>query len=186
MSFRTLTQRLMVWGTLAVDLDPSQQCAGIFERLGHSARELADALSWQELTQGGDVGGHQLDPITFLLTQLAAHYAPFGEEQRVTSMTELMSFHRLPNERTDALVARYWTLCWRAAQRGGGMLLNWEGYSWLLLRACGITHNSYCNSYSRTKGDSQTHNRSLRTCSLLSAGGQSGPKPETITKQFSD
>ena len=138
MPFRTWTQRLMVWGILAVDLDPSQQCAAIVERLGGSARELADALSWQELTQGGQVGGQQLDPVTFLLTQLAAHYAPFGEEQRVSGMTELMSFHRAPNERTDALVARFRTLRWRAAQGGAGMLMNWEGYSWLLLRACGV------------------------------------------------
>ena len=54
--------------------------------------EKVDALSWQEITQGGNVGGHQLSPVTFLLTQLAAHYAPFGEEQRITAMTELMSF----------------------------------------------------------------------------------------------
>ena len=67
MPFGTWTQRLMVWGILAVDLDPSQQCAAIVERLGGSARELADALSWQELTQGGNVGGQQLDPVTFLL-----------------------------------------------------------------------------------------------------------------------
>ena len=79
-----------------------------------------------------------MDPVTFLLTQLAAHYAPFGEERRVASMVELMSFHRLPQERTDALMARYRTLRWRAAQGGGGMLMNWEGYSWLLLRACGV------------------------------------------------
>ena len=80
-------------------------------------------MSWQELTQGGNIGGQHLDPVTFLLTQLAAHYAPFGEEQRVSGMTELMSFHRLPNERTDALVARYRTLRWRAAQGGGDRAL---------------------------------------------------------------
>ena len=88
----------MVWGILAADLDPSQQCAAIVGQLHGSARELADALSWQELTQGGQIGGQQLDPVTFLLTQLAAHYAPFGEEQRVSGMVDLMSFHCLPNE----------------------------------------------------------------------------------------
>ena len=78
MPYSTWTQRLMVWGILAVDLDPSQQCAAIVERLGGSARELADALSWQELTTGGVIGGQAMDPVTFLLTPLAAHYAPFG------------------------------------------------------------------------------------------------------------
>ena len=53
-------------------------------------------------------------------------------------MTDLISFSRHAGERTDALVARYRILRWRAAQGGGGMLMNWEGYSWLLLRACGV------------------------------------------------
>ena len=70
-------------------------------------RELADALSWEELIQGVAINGQLLDPTTFLLTQSAAHYAPFGEKQRVSGMVELMNFHRLPHERTDALVARY-------------------------------------------------------------------------------
>jgi hypothetical protein len=66
MPFRTWTQRLMVWGILGVDLDPSQQCAAIVDQRGGSARELADALSWQELSQGGAIGGQQLDPDTIL------------------------------------------------------------------------------------------------------------------------
>ena len=53
-------------------------------------------------------------------------------------MCELMSFHRLHNERTDAMIARYRALLWRAAQGGAGLMLSWEGYSWLLLRACGV------------------------------------------------
>ena len=54
-------------------------------------------------------------------------------------MCELMSFHRLHNERTDAMIASYQTLRWRAAEGGAGLLFTWEGYSWLFLRACG--HN---------------------------------------------
>ena len=69
----------MQWSILAVDLDEGQQCASIINQLGGSARELADNLSWQDITQGGNIGGQQLGPVTFLLTQLAAHYAPFIE-----------------------------------------------------------------------------------------------------------
>ena len=43
MPYRTWTQRLMVWGILAADLDPSQQCVAIVCQLHGSARELADA-----------------------------------------------------------------------------------------------------------------------------------------------
>ena len=97
----------MHWGILAVDLDPSQQCAAIVERLGGAARLLADSLSWQEMTVGGTIGGQHADPVTFLLTQLAAHFAPFGEEQRIEGLTELMSFRRHNGEHSDAMVARF-------------------------------------------------------------------------------
>ena len=102
---------------------------------------LADSLSWQEMTVGGTIGGQHADPVTFLLTQLAAHFAPFGEEQRIEGMTELMSFRRQQGENTDAMVARFRTIRWRAAQGGAGMLLNWEGYSYLFLRATGVSPN---------------------------------------------
>jgi hypothetical protein len=117
--------------------------AAIVDQRGGLARELADALSWQELTQGGAVGGQQLDPDTFLPTQLAAHYTPHGKEQRRSGVADLMTFHRQSNEQTDAPVARYRTLHWRVAQGGGGMLVNWEGYSWLLLRAYGVNSTQW-------------------------------------------
>ena len=53
-------------------------------------------------------------------------------------MTDLMSFSRHAGERTDALVAGYRTPRRRTAQGGRGMLMNSEGYSRLLLGACGV------------------------------------------------
>ena len=87
----------------------------------------------------GGVNGQQLDAVSFLLTQLSAHFAPFGEETRLQAMSELMQFRRQRGERTDPLIARYRSLRFRASQCGTGMIMNWEGYSWILLRACGVT-----------------------------------------------
>ena len=64
--------QLMVWNVFAVDLDPSQQCADIVGQFQGYAQALVDALSWQDLTLGGVIGGQQHNPVMVLLTQLAA------------------------------------------------------------------------------------------------------------------
>ena len=83
-----------------------------------------------------------VDPVTFLMTQLAANFAPLGEESRLSAISELMQFNRLPHERIDALLTRFMALRHRAAMGATGMVMSWEGYSWLLLKACGGTNNS--------------------------------------------
>ena len=76
--FRDWIQDLMIWGLLAAELDPGQQCAAIIQRLEGPARELARNMSMQEITTGGLINGVAEDPVTFLLTQLATHFAPLG------------------------------------------------------------------------------------------------------------
>ena len=73
----------MIWGIQAVDLEAAQQVTAIIGRLTGDAKELAINLSFQELTQGGIVGGQPVDAVTYLLAQLASQYAPLGEEQRM-------------------------------------------------------------------------------------------------------
>ena len=53
-------------------------------------------------------------------------------------MAELMSFNRRANESIDALLTRFATVQHRAQEGGTGMALSQEGYTWILLRACGI------------------------------------------------
>ena len=57
----------MIWGIQAVDLDAAQQVTAIVSRLTGDAKKLAVNLSFQELTQGGIVGGQPLDAVTYLL-----------------------------------------------------------------------------------------------------------------------
>jgi hypothetical protein len=63
-------------------------------QLGGAARDLVRNLSYQEITVGGTLNGVMLDPVTYLTTQLAMHFAPLGEEVRLTAMSELVNFHR--------------------------------------------------------------------------------------------
>ena len=139
--FRYWSQDLIAWSILNTDLDPSQQTAAIILQLGGAARELARNLTYQQITQGGVVGGQAVDSVTYLLANLAQNFAPLGEEQRLQAMTELMTFNRVPGESIDALLSRYMTLRFRASQGGVGMQMSWEGYAWLILRACQCNNN---------------------------------------------
>ena len=137
--FRRWTQQLLVWGIQASDMDPAQQVACIVPKLPGGAAELAYNLSFQELTQGDMVAGQHVDPLTYLLANLAQLYAPLGEEQRMMAMSELFHFKRNHNENIDQLIARYRLLRLKAAQGQVGLTMSWEGYSWMLLRATGVS-----------------------------------------------
>ena len=100
---------------LATDMDAAMQCNAIVLQLQGPARELARIMSYQDLTQRGLVAGQQADPVTFLLSHLATHFGPLGEESRLTALTELMSFARRDNENIDFLLSRFLTLRFRAS-----------------------------------------------------------------------
>ena len=67
-------------------------------------------------------------------------------------MGEVMNFHRLKNETTDALIQRFKMLKWRAAQGNAGINMTWEGYSWLLLKAVGLNQNTLIQLLQPTMG----------------------------------
>ena len=85
------------------------------------AQTMALGPSCNDITPSGMVNGVQVDLVTYLLTQLAASFAPVGEEARLAAMSELMSFHRQQGETTDPLISRFWLLKWRAAQGNTGI-----------------------------------------------------------------
>ena len=139
--FRYWMQDLLAWTILATDLDAPQQSAAIILQLKGPARDLCRNMSFADMSQGGQVGGNQVDPVTFLLSHLSMNFAPLGEEQRLSAVTELMHFARQRGESIDALLSRFMTLRFRAAQGQAGVTMSWEGYSWLVLRACGVSTN---------------------------------------------
>ena len=166
-SFRDYTQELMIWGVLAVDMDPAQQAAAIINRLQGEARRLGHSMSIDDITRGGQINGIQLDPVSYLLTTLAAHFAPLGEESRLQAMTELMSFARRPGESTDAMIARFRTLRWRAAAGGAGINMTWEGYTWLLLKACGISAQQLMSLLQPTNGRFPTNEQDFENMLMM-------------------
>ena len=132
-------QDLLAWTILATDLDPGQQCAAIILQLGGAARELCRNMSFTDMTSGGQVGGTHVDPATFLLSHLATHSAPLGEEQRLAAVGELMQFRRNPGESLDALLPRSFDIevsCFTGQRRGnyelGRLLLAVAARLWSL------------------------------------------------------
>ena len=166
-SFRDYTQELMIWRILAVDMDPAQQTAAIINELRGEARRLGHSMSMDDITRGGQINGIHLDPVSYLLTTLAAHFAPLGEESRLQAMTELMSFSRRQGESTDAMIARFRTLRWRAAEGGAGINMTWEGYTWLLLKACGISAQQLMSLLQPTNGRFPTNEQDFENMLML-------------------
>ncbi|MCP3883759.1 MAG: hypothetical protein GY701_35935, partial [Sulfitobacter sp.] len=81
--------------------------------------------------------GVMVDPVTYLLTALHLRYSPWEEESRITTMSEMLAFSRLPGEGINSLLARYETVRQRAAIEGQ-FVMSVEGCSLQILRACGI------------------------------------------------
>ena len=116
-SFRAWMTDISLW-VMITDLLPHQQCAAIIMRLRGQARELGRMITPQEIAQGGNRGGVQLDPVTYLLGALQLRFANLEEESRLQSMTELLAFTRYGGESINALLARYEVVRQRAATEG--------------------------------------------------------------------
>ena len=119
--FRYWMQDIMAWMLLATDLEPAQQCAAIILELRGAARDLCRDMTYADLTQGGMIGGQQVDPPTLLLSHLTQKFAPLGEEQRLKAMTDMMHFTRLPGESIDQLQARFQSTRFRARTGNTGL-----------------------------------------------------------------
>jgi hypothetical protein len=135
-SFKTYMTDLMLWSMLT-DLAPHQQAAAIILRLQGAAKELARTLTPQEITTGGVVNGVQLDPVSYIVLGLHARFAQLGEETRLVAMTEMLSFHRKPNENINEVLTRYEVVRQRARVEGQ-FVMSTEGCALQLLRACGV------------------------------------------------
>ena len=140
-SFRNYITDLTLW-IMLTDLAPHQQAAAIIMRLGGSAREMARTITPQEIIQGGVVNGVQLDPVSYIIHGLHTRFAQLGEESRLVAMTEMMSFHRLPNESINDVLTRYEVVRQRARNEGQ-FVMTIEGCALQLLRTCGVSTQQF-------------------------------------------
>ena len=128
---QTYMTDLTLWSMLT-DLAPRQQAAAIVLRLQGAAKELARTLTPQEITTGGIVNGVQLDPVSYIVLGLHARFAQLGEETRLVATTEMLSFHRKPNESINEVLTRYEVVRQRARVEGQ-FVMSTEGCALQLL-----------------------------------------------------
>ena len=75
--------------------------------------------------------------MTFLMHSLSERYSRLGEETRLSSLTDLLTFSRQGQERIDDLISRFDTVR-QAANNQGQLALSFQGLAWILLRACQV------------------------------------------------
>ena len=92
----------------------------------------------QILIQGGLINGNPVPPMTYLMHSLAERWGQLGEEERTQAVQQLMSFNRRSGERIDDLLTRF-DIIRNRAQQTGQLAMGFEGYSFLLLRAVGVS-----------------------------------------------
>ena len=102
---------------IGANTDAAQQTAAVVLQLECPARDMAQNLSWENLTQGGNIDGQPVDPLTFLMS-LAASFAPQGEKAWLAALTELLNFTKHARESIDTLSSSFMTLGHRAVTGG--------------------------------------------------------------------
>ncbi|CAE7335652.1 HRD1B [Symbiodinium sp. CCMP2592] len=88
--------------------------------------ELVRTLPPAVLVQGGLVNGAAVDPLSFIMHQLAERFAALGEEVRLSAVTELLTFDRQGAETVDNIINRFDVVRQLAHDQGGAPSANWE------------------------------------------------------------
>ena len=85
---------------------------------------------------GGQRNGVQLDPVTYLISNLFARFAGLGEESRISAMNDMWNLRRKHGEPIDMVLARYETVRQRAAM-GGNFAMSIEAQAAQILHVIG-------------------------------------------------
>ena len=137
-TLRSWISDLILWST-ATEIPANRQAAIAALQVTGSARELVRELP-PEVLRDGHVDpqtGQQLTGLMVLVQHLARRYAPMEQETSTKAISELLNFCRMQGETIDELLVRFDILRNRAIVRGG-LGINVQGLSWMLLRAMQI------------------------------------------------
>ena len=137
-TLRAWISDLILWAS-ASDLDPIRHGPVAALQVQGTAKELIRELTPQQL-QHGDVDpqtGAHYTGLMLLVNVLARRYAPLEAENTTKSISEFLSFKRMPGETIDSVLVRFDILRNRAQARAG-FAVNLTGLSWLLLQSLGL------------------------------------------------
>ena len=125
---------LVLWAS-ATDLDPVRQGPVAALQITGAAREIVREIPPQHLRDGvQDPQQGHIPGLMLLARALTDRYGPLESEVATRAISELVTFTRMQGESVDALLVRFEVLRVRAQQRGG-LGINAQGLSWMLLNA---------------------------------------------------
>ena len=133
-SLRSWLSDLVLWAS-ATDLDPVMQGPVAALQITGAAREIVREIPPQHLRDGvQDPQQGHIPGLMLLARALTDRYGPLESEVATRAISELVTFTRMQGESVDALLVRFEVLRVRAQQRGG-LGINAQGLSWMLLNA---------------------------------------------------
>ena len=152
---RHYCEDLRLW-TCATDLIDERRAPAAVLRLTGSARVILREMPTDLLQFGqqyNDAQGNvlQRSGIEVLIRTLEARYGALDQETQVFSVSELMMFSRHPNETTDALIARFDTVHFRA-QNAAGIGFPPVIRAWVMLTHLGIPRTAWSTLLAPTQG----------------------------------
>ena len=80
--FRHWSRDVLNWAIVNNDLDASRQAAALLMELRGSAQELAREIPPSVVLNVGNVNGVAVDPVTYVMAQLAERFAALGGWRR--------------------------------------------------------------------------------------------------------
>ena len=145
--FKKYTKDLLLW-LMATDIPQERHCATIVLRLTGAAKELAEELTPQQLTSGGNIPAiddrgnpttQQVNAVTYLMHQLQSRFGPLDEEIRLKAVHEWNTFQRRPGESISATLTRFEQIQQRA-EHDAGVVQPYETVSYKLLQVLEFNH----------------------------------------------
>jgi hypothetical protein len=184
-SFKTWTRDLLLWTIANGDIEPHRQAAMILGQLKGAAQTLTREIPINIIMNGGVLNGNHVDGPTYILNLLSERYAQLGEESRLRTTTNLMQFRKRHNERIDDLLTRFDVLRQRAETQGG-IDMNYEALTWLLLSACNPNEHQLLMLLQDFRGRYPTTEQEYRTLtqSLRRMGHILENSPDNIAQQL--
>ena len=165
--FRSWVSDLVLW-SVATEVEVARQGPAVALAVVGSAREVVRELlerpqGLEHLRNGAqDQDGNRVSGLMMLIQELATRYAPLEAETTTRAMFDLMSFTRVRGEGIDAHLTRFEIIRNRAEARGG-LGMNTQGQSWILLRSLHLNSDQWDRVLSDFRGNMPQNNREFAT-----------------------
>ena len=149
--FRHWIADLGIW-VAATDAPVQRHGPMIALRMQGPAKLIVREMDPVILAQGRQLqNGNVETGVEFLIETMRRNFAPLPQEIQLHAISELLTFRRLPNESTDALLSRFTIVC-HTATVGAQVLLGVQIKTWLIMNHLNIGKDKWSQLLAPTQG----------------------------------